>query len=84
MGRESYVQMTVKFPMGKERYRQAVECISGRYTGAFRTQADYITAAVLYFEGRLSDERISLNQILDKLQEMEDILEEIRDGRDEE
>ena len=63
----TYVQLTVKFPTGRERYRQAVECVSGRDRGIYPTQADYLTAAILAFEGSMLDERTSLAQIMEEL-----------------
>lgn len=83
MGKESYTQMTVKFPSGKERYRQAVECINGRDRSKYRTQADYIAAAVLYFEGSLADEKASLNRIVEMLQKMDAKMEMFCHGKTE-
>lgn len=67
----TYTQLTVKFPASKERYRMAVECINDRDRSIFHTQADYLTAAVLSFEDRLSDEETSLRMIYEKLQLLE-------------
>ena len=83
MGKEAYTQMTVKFPSGKERYRQAVDCINGRDRSRYRTQADYIAAAVLYFEGSLADEKASLNRIVEMLQGVEAKMEMLCHGKTE-
>ena len=83
MGKETYIQMTVKFPSGKERYRQAVECINERDRSKYRTQADYIAEAVLYFEGSLADEKASLKRIVEMLQGMEEKMEMLCHGKKE-
>jgi len=51
MSYRSYTQITLKFPTDKERFREVISCINGRDTEKYRTQADYVTAAVLQFEG---------------------------------
>jgi len=52
-----YVQMTLKFPTGtgKDRYRQAMECIENRDRGKYKTQAEYVTSAVIAFEDENGD-----------------------------
>ena len=75
----TYVQLTVKFPTGRERYRQAVECVSGRDRGIYPTQADYLTAAILAFEGNLLDERTSLNLIMQEMVKIGQRIDEIYD-----
>ena len=76
----SYIQLTVKFPTGKERYRQAVECIQERDKGKYPSLADYLTAAVLFFEGNLSDERDALSQILLAVRQIDEKTEKLLDG----
>ena len=63
----SYTQLTIKFPTGKERYRYAIECIDQRDRSQFRSQADYIAAAILDFEGKAADERSILSQIQEQV-----------------
>ena len=79
----SYVQLTVKFPTGKERYRQALECITTRDKGQYPTLADYVTAAVLFFEGNLADERNALSQIMVAVNEINEKADEILNGQKE-
>ena len=79
MTREPYVQFTVKFPTGKERYRQAVELITDRDKGVYPRLADYLTTAILAFEGNLSDERTNLNLIMQEILKISEKLEEISD-----
>lgn len=73
--------MTIKFPVNKERYRQAIECINERDRNKFRTQADYITAAVLSYEGKVSDDEASIPLLYQKMNELTAIMEEIRDEK---
>ena len=73
----SYTQLTIKFPTGKERFRQAIECIDQRDRSRFKSQADYITAAILDFEGKVVDQRNILNEILGQvsaIQEKVDVI----------
>ena len=72
-----YRQLSVKFPTGKERYRQALECINARDRGRYKTLADYITSAVLFFEGNISDERTGMEQILQAVKAVEKKADEI-------
>jgi len=59
----TYKQISLKFPTGNERYRQALECIEKRDTARFKTQVDYITTAILFFEGQRVDTDVMLAQI---------------------
>lgn len=61
----SYTQLTVKFPNTKERYRQAVEYILDRDRAKYRTQAEYLTAAILFFEGSALDEQNLIRRMED-------------------
>ena len=79
MARAPFIQLTLKFPTGKERYRQAVELVAERDKGKYPTQADYVTAAILAFEGNLSDERTSLNLIMQEIVKIGEKMEEICD-----
>ena len=81
MMKGSYMQLTVKFPTTKERYRQAVECVAERDKGIYPTQADYLTSAILFFEGKLTDERTSLSQILEAVRMILEKLDEKNDER---
>ena len=76
----AYVQMTVKFPTGKERYRQAVECIRCRDKGMYPTIADYLASAILFFEGNLTDDRNDLSLILQSIRDLHKKADEILDG----
>ena len=84
MARDPFIQVTLKFPTGKERYRQAVELLSERDKGMYPTQADYVAAAILVFEGNLLDERTSLNLIMQEMvkigQKMDEIYDEQKKG----
>ena len=77
----SYTQMTVKFPMSQERFRQAVECIDGRDRIKYRTQAEYLAAAILSFEGKYAGEQTSMNQIFSVLQELSRKVDELCDEK---
>lgn len=79
MAKEPYVQLSAKFPTRKERYRQAVDLVTERDKGIYPTQADYLTAAILAFEGKLSDERTSLNQIMQEVLRIGRRVDEIYD-----
>ena len=76
---KAYTQLTLRIPMGKERYRQAVECLEMRDRSMYRTQADYITAAILALEGIKSEETASLEEILEELQKMNEKISRICD-----
>lgn len=76
----SYTQLTVKFPNTKERYRQAVECILERDRTKYRTQAEYLTAAILSFEGSTFDEQTSLRRIGELAERINQKVELLCDG----
>ncbi len=78
----SYTQMTIKFPMNRERFCQAVDCIENRDRSRFRTQAEYLTAAILFFEGKLADDQTSLQQIFMKVQEIDEKVEMLRNEKE--
>ena len=80
----SFIQMTIKFPINKERYRQAIDCITDRDRAKFRTQADYVTTAILSYEGHLSDEAASLEMIYSKLKELSEKVEALGNDKKEE
>ena len=80
----SFTQMTVKFPVNKERYLQAIEHITGRDKLKYRTQADYITAAVLYFEENFSDDTTALKRIYDRTGEILERIVELCDEKEKE
>ena len=77
----SYTQLTIKFPTGKERYRHAVECIDERDRSLYKSQADYITAAILSFEGKRVDERSTLEQICEQVAAIREKVDVIYDGQ---
>ena len=80
MANAAYFQLSVKFPMGRERYRQAIDLILERDKGKYPTQADYLAAAILAFEGKISDERTSLSQIMEAVLQVKEKVEELSDG----
>ena len=77
----SFTQLTVKFPVNRERYVKALECISGRDKLKYRTMADYLTAAVLCFEENFADETIALKKIYAKTEEISEKLGELCDEK---
>ena len=79
----SFTQITIKFPVNKERYIKAIECISGRDKLRYRTQADYITAAVLYFEESLADEHVAMEKIYEKVLEISEKVGKLYDETEE-
>ena len=81
MLRGSYTQITIKFPASKERYRQAVECLNERDRSVFKTQADYLTAAILSFEGKLADDHTALSQIYQKVTVIEEKVDRLCDEK---
>ena len=64
----------------KERYRQAVECILERDRAKYRTQAEYLTAAILSFEGSTFDEQTSLRRIGELAERINQKVEMLCDG----
>ena len=77
----SFTQLTVKFPVNRERYLKALESISGRDKIKYKTQADYITAAVLYFEENFADETVALKKIYEKVEEISEKVGELCDEK---
>lgn len=67
----TFTQMTVKFPMNRDRFCQAVDFIASRDRNRYRTQADYMTAAILAFEDQESERKDLLDRIYQKIQEIE-------------
>ena len=74
---KSYTQLTLRIPTGKDSYRQAVECIENRDRAKYRTQAEYITAAILALEGRKSEEMISMGNIAAELHEIKEKIDRL-------
>ena len=75
--------MLIPIPSSRGGDSHGVECINGRDRSQYRTQADYIAAAVLYFEGSLADEKASLSRIVKMLQKMEEKMEILCHGKTE-
>ena len=67
MSNISYTQYSIRFPHTKERYRQAIACMNERDRALYPTQADYLTSAILFFEGNISDERTSNELLLEEI-----------------
>jgi len=77
MSNRVYTQITLKFPVDKDRFRQVLSCIENRDRAKYRTQAEYVTAAVLHFEGNADaqkDEEGELIRLVRAIDEKTDLL----------
>ena len=78
-----YVQMTLKFPVGtgKDRYRQAVDCIENRDRGKYKSQAEYITSAVIAFEDDDGESAEAATKIIRMIEELSRKVDRLADER---